>query len=106
MTANALGQTGLMLTPISLGASSLGGGVFGPVAQQDAIRTVHVALDHGVRLIDVAPFYGETRAESVLGKGNFRGKDEPLDEGLLALVQRTLAPIHNVTWTTGRPDNN
>src|SRR5271154_4649373 len=68
MTANALGQTGLMLTPISLGASSLGGGVFGPVAQQDAIRTVHLALDHGVRLIDVAPFYGETRAESVLGK--------------------------------------
>src|SRR5271170_4312807 len=68
MTANALGQTGLMLTPISLGASSLGGGVFGPVAQQDAIRTVHLALDHGVRLIDVAPFYGDTRAETVVGK--------------------------------------
>ena len=63
-----LGQTGLVLSPISLGASSLGGGVFGPVAEEDAIRTVHLALDHGIRLIDVAPFYGETRAESVLGK--------------------------------------
>jgi len=81
MTANALGQTGLMLTPISLGASSLGGGVFGPVAQQDAIRTVHLALDHGVRLIDVAPFYGETRAETVLGKA-LRGV--PRDRYVLA----------------------
>src|SRR5271163_53712 len=68
MTERALGQTGLMLTPVSLGASSLGGGVFGPVAEQDAIRTVHLALDHGVRLLDVAPFYGDTRAETVLGK--------------------------------------
>lgn len=63
-----LGQTGIALSPIGLGASSLGGGVFGPVVEQDAIRTVHLALDHGVRLIDVAPFYGGTRAETVLGK--------------------------------------
>ena len=63
-----LGQTGLVLSPISLGASSLGGGVFGPVEEKDAIRTVHVAIDNGVRLIDVAPFYGQTRAETVLGK--------------------------------------
>lgn len=63
-----LGQTGLVLSPIGLGASSLGGGVFGPVTERDAIRTVHLALDHGVRLIDVAPFYGNTRAETVLGK--------------------------------------
>jgi L-galactose dehydrogenase len=63
-----LGQTGLVLSPIGLGASSLGGGVFGPVSEKDAIRTVHLALDLGLRLIDVAPFYGETRAESVLGK--------------------------------------
>src|SRR5271170_5105469 len=65
---HVLGQTGLVLSPIGLGASSFGGGVFGPVVEKDAIRTVHLALDRGVRLIDVAPFYGETRAESVLGK--------------------------------------
>lgn len=65
---HVLGQTGLLLSPISLGASSLGGGVFGPVSEKDAIRTVHLAIDSGVRLIDVAPFYGDTRAETVLGK--------------------------------------
>ncbi len=76
-----LGQTGLVLSPIGLGASSLGGGVFGPVAEEDAIRTVHLALDCGIRLIDVAPFYGETRAESVLGKA-LRGV--PRDRYVLA----------------------
>lgn len=49
-------------------APSLGGGVFGSVSEADAIRTVHLAIDSGVRLIDVAPFYGDTRAETVLGK--------------------------------------
>ena len=76
-----LGHTGLVLTPISLGASSLGGGVFRPVAEQDAIRTVHLALDRGVRLIDVSPFYGYTRAETVLGKA-LRGV--PRDRYVLA----------------------
>ena len=37
---------------------------------------------------------------------NLQWVAEPLDEELLTLVQRMLAPIHNVTWTTGRPENN
>lgn len=76
-----LGQTGLALSPLSLGASSLGGGIFRPVEEGDALRTVHLALDHGVRLIDVSPFYGYTRAESVLGKA-LRGV--PRDSYILA----------------------
>jgi len=63
-----LGKTGLKVSALSLGASSLGGGVFGPVDEQRAVRTVHTALDLGINLIDVAPFYGATRAETVLGK--------------------------------------
>jgi len=78
---HVLGQTGLVLSPVSLGTSSLGGGVFGPVSEQDAIRTVHLAIDLGVRLIDVAPFYGDTRAERVLGKA-LRGM--PRDRYVLA----------------------
>jgi L-galactose dehydrogenase len=76
-----LGHTGLVLSSISLGASSLGGGVFRPVQEKDALRTVHLALDHGVRLIDVSPFYGYTRAETVLGKA-LRGT--PRDSYVLA----------------------
>jgi L-galactose dehydrogenase len=37
---------------------------------------------------------------------NVRWASEPLDEGLLAEVLRILAPIHNQTWASGRPENN
>jgi L-galactose dehydrogenase len=68
MKKNPLGSTGIMVSAIGFGASSLGGGVFGPVEEADAIAAVHAALASGITLIDVSPFYGYTRAESVLGK--------------------------------------
>ena len=37
---------------------------------------------------------------------NIREIEEPIDEQLLAGVQEILAPIHNVTWPSGRPENN
>jgi L-galactose dehydrogenase len=65
----SLGKTGLRVSALGFGASSLGGGMFGrPVKEADAIRTVHTALDLGINFIDVSPFYGYTKAETVLGK--------------------------------------
>jgi L-galactose dehydrogenase len=61
-----LGKTGLSLSLLGYGASPLGG-VFGPVDQEDANRCVRAALDAGINYIDVAPYYGLTRAEAVLG---------------------------------------
>jgi L-galactose dehydrogenase len=63
-----LGKTGLKVSALGFGASPLGGGVFGPVEESDAIRSVHAGLDLGINIIDVSPFYGYTRAETVLGK--------------------------------------
>ena len=37
---------------------------------------------------------------------NVRWVEEPLDEALLAEVQRILAPIHNWTWPSGKAENN
>jgi len=62
-----LGKTGLKVSALSFGASSLGS-VFKPVDEGTAIRTVHTALDLGINFIDVSPFYGYTKAETVLGK--------------------------------------
>ena len=67
MHYRALGQTGLNVSVLSFGASSLGA-VFHAINEPDAIRTVHVALDHGINFIDVSPYYGATKAETVLGK--------------------------------------
>jgi L-galactose dehydrogenase len=62
-----LGRTGLEVSKLSFGASALGG-VFRAVSESDAIGAVHAALDHGITYFDVAPAYGGTRSETVLGK--------------------------------------
>jgi aryl-alcohol dehydrogenase-like predicted oxidoreductase len=64
----------MMVSALSFGASSLGGGIFRQVEESEALRTVATALDSGINFIDVSPFYGLTRAETVLGKG-LRGVD-------------------------------
>lgn len=63
-----IGKTGMMVNPLSFGASSLGG-VFRNVNEADAIRAVHVAVEEcGMNFIDVSPYYGHYKAETVLGK--------------------------------------
>jgi aryl-alcohol dehydrogenase-like predicted oxidoreductase len=58
-----LGNNGLWVSRVGLGAGSLGGS---DVAQSDVNWLVHGALDLGVNLIDTAPSYGE--AESRIGR--------------------------------------
>jgi len=67
MKYRILGRTGIKVSVIGLGGSSLGS-VFRDVDEAEGIRTVHVALEHGINLIDTAPFYGLTKAELVLGR--------------------------------------
>lgn len=67
MQYSVLGKTGLRVSRLSLGASSLGG-VFHPVDEAEAIDAVHTALDLGINYFDVAPAYGGTVSETVLGK--------------------------------------
>lgn len=67
MKYRTLGKTGLEVSALAYGGSSLGG-VFRDIDETEAIRSVHVALDEGINLIDTAPYYGATRAETVLGK--------------------------------------
>jgi aryl-alcohol dehydrogenase-like predicted oxidoreductase len=67
MKYSLLGKTGLMVSRLSFGTSSLGG-VFHSVDESQAIKAVHVALDHGINYFDVAAAYGGTASEMVLGK--------------------------------------
>ena len=67
MQYSVLGKTGLKVSRLSLGASSLGG-VFHPVDESEAIAAVLTALDLGINYFDVAPAYGGTVSETVLGK--------------------------------------
>lgn len=67
MIYNELGKTGLKVSNLSFGASSLGG-VFHDIREAEGIRAVHTAVDNGINLIDVSPYYGHLKAETVLGK--------------------------------------
>ncbi|MBC7812045.1 MAG: aldo/keto reductase, partial [Burkholderiales bacterium] len=62
-----LGSTGLQVSTLGFGASPFGG-VFGAIDDAEAVRAVHTAIDLGINYFDVSPFYGLTKAETVLGK--------------------------------------
>lgn len=67
MIYRTLGATGVKVSALAYGGSSLGS-AFRDIDEAEGIRSVHVALDHGINLIDTAPYYGATKAETVLGK--------------------------------------
>lgn len=67
MEYRKLGNTGLELSALGFGASSLGG-VFHDLREAEGIRAVHAAVDNGINFIDVSPYYGHLKAEIVLGK--------------------------------------
>jgi aryl-alcohol dehydrogenase-like predicted oxidoreductase len=66
MEQRLLGNTGLRLPILSFGASSLGQ-EFRQVTLDEAIRSVHVALEGGLTFIDTSPFYGRGMSEVLLG---------------------------------------
>lgn len=67
MEYRELGRTGLKLSQLAFGASSLGG-VFHELKEADGIKAVHTAVEGGINFIDVSPYYGHLKAEMVLGK--------------------------------------
>ncbi|WP_168123713.1 aldo/keto reductase [Paenibacillus sp. HB172176] len=80
MQYRKLGKTELDVSILSLGASSLGS-VFREVNEAECMRTVQDALELGINYIDVSPYYGLTKAETMLGKAI---KDIPRDRFLLS----------------------
>lgn len=80
MQYRELGKTGLKVSSIGFGASSLGG-VFHSFDEHRGIDTVFTAIDEGINLIDVSPYYGYYKAEIVLGKAL---KDIPRDKFILS----------------------
>lgn len=67
MEYSLLGRTGMKVSRLSFGASSLGG-VFHSVDESEAIKAVHTALECGINFFDVAPAYAGTVSETILGK--------------------------------------
>ncbi len=67
MRYTELGHTGLNVSHLSFGASSLGS-VFRETNEKESFEAVEAAIEGGINLIDVSPYYGHYKAETVLGK--------------------------------------
>ena len=66
MQKRILGKTGLNVPVLAFGASSLGQ-EFRRVTLDEAVKSVHVALECGLNFIDTSPFYGRGMSEVLLG---------------------------------------
>ena len=67
MEYRELGKTGMNGSSVGFGASSLGG-VFHALSEASGMEAVYTALELGINFIDVSPYYGHLKAETLLGK--------------------------------------
>jgi aryl-alcohol dehydrogenase-like predicted oxidoreductase len=72
MKYNLLGNTGILVSELCLGAMTFGGKGFwtaiGQLPQEEATRLVKTAIDHGINFIDTANVYSEGLSEIMTGK--------------------------------------
>ena len=90
MQRRPLGNTGLDLTILGYGASSLGA-EFRRIDIPEALRSVRVALDAGINLVDTSPYYGRGMSEVLLGQVL---PDVPRDDYVLCTKLGRYAPRH------------
>ncbi|WP_102109923.1 aldo/keto reductase [Oceaniglobus roseus] len=90
MKTRRLGRTDLHLTELGFGAAGIGN-LYRPVMREDAMATMEVAWEGGMRYFDTAPYYGQGLSERRVGdflQGKPRG-----DFVLSTKVGRLLSPI-------------
>ena len=66
MDTRELGQTGVQVTPLCLGAMMFG--AWGNPDHDEGIHTIHAALDAGINFVDTADVYARGESEEIVGK--------------------------------------
>ncbi|MEV0248910.1 aldo/keto reductase [Nocardia sp. NPDC050712] len=66
MTLRYLGKTGVLVSPLSLGAMNFG--AWANRDHDDAVRIVHRALDAGITVVDTADVYSQGENETIVGR--------------------------------------
>ena len=74
MEYRQLGRTGVMVSPLCLGAMMFG--EWGNPDHDDSIRIVHRALDAGINFVDTADVYSGGESEEIVGKALAGRRDE------------------------------
>jgi aryl-alcohol dehydrogenase-like predicted oxidoreductase len=75
MRTTKLGEKGPQVSAIGLGCMSMGrSGPYGVSSDDEAIRTIHEAIERGVTLIDTGDFYGMGESEMLVGRALAGGR--------------------------------
>lgn len=90
MQTRPLGNTGLELSALGFGASSLGA-EFRNIDVNEALKCVDVALERGINYIDTAAYYGRGMSEVMLGQVL---PNIPRDSYILSTKLGRYAPQH------------
>ncbi|MCX5044171.1 aldo/keto reductase [Aldersonia sp. NBC_00410] len=74
MSYRQFGRTGVLVSPLALGAMNFG--VWANTDHDDAIRIIHRALDAGINVVDTADVYSQGENEEIVGKALLGRRDE------------------------------
>jgi aryl-alcohol dehydrogenase-like predicted oxidoreductase len=80
---------------IALGTWAIGGWMWGGADDDNALATIHRALDLGINLVDTAPVYGFGHSEEIVGRALEGRRDDVL-----------IATKAGLDWSSGRPRRN
>jgi aryl-alcohol dehydrogenase-like predicted oxidoreductase len=75
MRHRRLGSTGYEVSEVGFGAWAIGGS-WGDVTDDDAMATLHAALDEGITFIDTADVYGDGHSERLVGQLHRERREE------------------------------
>ena len=102
------GSTDLRCSAVGFGTWEMGGTQYGDIDLETAVRTVEMAVDHGITLFDTAEVYGPFTSEELLARGlgerrkdvvvvtkvGFAYRDDPDARGPAAVTGRDASPAH------------
>ncbi|MGV9823269.1 aldo/keto reductase [Nocardia xishanensis] len=74
MTTRYLGRTGVLVSPLTLGAMNFG--AWANRDHDDAAKIIHRALDAGINVVDTADVYSQGESEEIVGRALRGRRDE------------------------------
>ena len=74
MEFSKIPETSIRISRIGLGTWAIGGWMWGGTDEEESIKTIHTAVERGVKLIDTAPAYGFGRSEEIVGRAIADGR--------------------------------
>ncbi len=97
MDYRSLGPTGMMVSPLCLGAMMFGR--WGEPDHDESTRIIHRALDAGINFVDTADIYSRGESEEIVGKALEGRRDE------VVLATKFHGPMDVDMGETGNPLN-